>query len=409
MDTEYYLYSLGLIPLLTARGILPLLASALIARFGMEFGFLADRAGVEILAGLPEWLQSDAALITLALLAALEHRLNRSPDLAETLKIGDAELKAIVGVALCLLMVHGAPGELEASAAVLRESGWFSFSFASFWSLLIGGAVWVAASMRSHVYAVYAEIDPDDAMGIRGLLTRLESLFAGLGPLIFVIFPLLAVLAAMAAIVSLKIIERMLVRLDQKQRSTCECGKDVHLAALVCGYCGVANANAQAVGFFGQPNGRPAESAERQEQALRAKSRCPRCAERVSGRGFDVTCGRCDHAVFADQAAADGYLGALGRKLPMTLLVTTLFGLIPVVGLIPGIVYYRLNLISSLRAYLSWGRSVWTRWLVRLACLVLVLLQALPLLGALALPLMCLINFYFYHAAARKQSRSAFA
>ncbi|MEE9394280.1 MAG: hypothetical protein V3W41_17410 [Planctomycetota bacterium] len=401
MDIEYYLLSLGLIPLLMSRGILPVLASALVARFGPDIGFLAERNGIEIMAGLPEWLQSDASLIVLAVLAFFEHRINRSPELSETLSIGDAEMKGIFATALCLLMVFGAPSEVMASGVVVSQAG--LFSFATLWALMIGVAVWVAATARRGIYGLYAEMDPDDSLGIRKLLAGLESFFAALGPFIFVIFPLLAAVAAGFAVVALKLLERGFAGLDAKHRYRCECGVETHLCAIACGSCGVANPTPRGVGVFGQPRSKAARQDASHVQALREKKRCARCAEKLKKASFDVSCDRCRQAAFENVGAAEDYLLRVKRKLPATLLVSTLCSLIPVVGLIPGVIYYRLNLISGLRAYLPWSQAIWSRWLVRFACLLLVLLQALPLVGALSIPIMCLINYGVYAAAARRQ------
>lgn len=64
----------------------------------------------------------------------------------------------------------------------------------------------------------------------------------------------------------------------------------------------------------------------------------------------------------------------------------------------PGIIYYRLSLIASVRRYLPRHVGCLTRWGVRLLNLSLITLQPIPGLGALTLPAMCISNFYIYQA-----------
>jgi hypothetical protein len=111
---------------------------------------------------------------------------------------------------------------------------------------------------------------------------------------------------------------------------------------------------------------------------------------------------------FADNASLEGYLQTLRASLPKTLMVLFLLGFVPVLGLVPGILYYRLSLISSLRCYLPRTANFFSRWVVRLVNLLLICLQWIPLLGAVTLPLMCLTNFTVYQAALRRQGRRAF-
>ncbi len=61
-------------------------------------------------------------------------------------------------------------------------------------------------------------------------------------------------------------------------------------------------------------------------------------------------------------------------------------------------------MIGSLRGYVPRATGRLSRWLVRLVCLVLILLQPLPVVGALTLPLMCYANFAVYRAALQRQS-----
>ena len=92
------------------------------------------------------------------------------------------------------------------------------------------------------------------------------------------------------------------------------------------------------------------------------------------------------------------------EKLPRTLLISAAFGVIPVIGLIPGVIYYRLSLIASLRYYVPRSASMLSRWFARIVTFLMICLQPVPGVGAVTLPLMCLVNYWVYSATLRRQS-----
>ena len=81
--------------------------------------------------------------------------------------------------------------------------------------------------------------------------------------------------------------------------------------------------------------------------------------------------------------------------------VCFLLGLIPVLGVIPGVIYYRLSIVAPFRRYIPPGRGFLLRWGVRLAVLALVAFQWVPVAGGLAVPAMALLNYLAYRSAYR--------
>jgi len=80
------------------------------------------------------------------------------------------------------------------------------------------------------------------------------------------------------------------------------------------------------------------------------------------------------------------------------LLVSAILGIVPVLGLIAGVIYYRLRLVAPFRRYLTFGQSFVTKWLLRIILLALAILQV-SFGGIVAFPLMALLNFLFYRSA----------
>ena len=140
-------------------------------------------------------------------------------------------------------------------------------------------------------------------------------------------------------------------------------------------------------------------------QNLVARKRCGTCGERFPERRIDQECTTCGSAPFSSGADLDRYLARLQASLPKTLAVLLVLSFVPLLGLIPGVIYYRCSLIASLRCYLPRSSSILMRWTVRVINLVLILLQPVPLLGMITLPLMCLTNFLVYRSALQRQGR----
>ena len=94
--------------------------------------------------------------------------------------------------------------------------------------------------------------------------------------------------------------------------------------------------------------------------------------------------------------------------MPKTLGICFALSFIPVFGLIPGILYYRLSLISSLRIYVPLSTGCLMRWVIRIINLILLGIQWVPLLGSLTLPLMCLVNYQVYRKVLEGERRKHF-
>jgi len=69
-----------------------------------------------------------------------------------------------------------------------------------------------------------------------------------------------------------------------------------------------------------------------------------------------------------------------------------------VLGLIAGVICYRLRLVAPFRRYLTFGQSFVTKWLLRIIILALAVLQV-SFGGIVAVTLMALLNFLFCRSA----------
>ena len=115
-------------------------------------------------------------------------------------------------------------------------------------------------------------------------------------------------------------------------------------------------------------------------------------------RSADQLCGVCGTPAFAGQADFDDWLAGMDRKLPKAIGLSFVCGLVPLVGIIPGVIGFRLMVVSPLRRYMPRTVGCAARWGARMMNVILICLQPVPILGAVTLPLMCFVNYRLYRA-----------
>lgn len=396
MDLAYFITTLGLIPYFTSRAFIPLFATALTARFGSDVGFLAQGVmGIQLLETVPPWTTSNTVLWILGGFTLLEIVVNKSPEMRELISLTDSQLKAVAAASLCLVLAFAEPSRLAAPLA--RASLFGGLSWVHFWALSAGATVWFLATLRNSIYGFLAEMDEDDDLGLQRLLSWMEDGIGFVGVLFVVLLPMAALAVTGVTILGLYLMRKYLEHREETQKIPCPaCANPNAPCGIHCSKCNQLRPEVRQVGWLGTVRKAVATDLETHRFQLRAQKRCHHCGERLRGRQLDLRCQQCHSPCFAHRGELEAYVQCLQGMLPRTLLVLLLLGAIPLVGLIPGILYYRLSLISSLRRYLPRSTRFFSRWLVRGINLVLICLQPVPFLGAFTLPLLCLSNFRIY-------------
>lgn len=147
------------------------------------------------------------------------------------------------------------------------------------------------------------------------------------------------------------------------------------------------------VGWIGQPRPEPVTDPAAHRLALIKYRRCPSCATRLKKRAVQQACPSCATVTFTDIAQVNSFLRVLDRQLPRTLIVSGLLGLVPVIGVVPAIIYYRLSLIASLQSYVPASIGCFTNWVLQIVAIVLIGMQSIPGIGIFAIPALCLITY----------------
>jgi Zn finger protein HypA/HybF involved in hydrogenase expression len=391
-----FLQGLGSIGVFASRAFLPAFTTALLLRFGPYASWLAHAGLIPHIRDVPTWFTSDTALVILGILAALEIIAQRFPEAAAVLDAFHDYLKTGMAILTYLGVLNAT--DRAAAQQVINQAGVIDYLPV----LAVGAGVYLATQVRGAILGPLTEADEDDDLGLQGLIRWVEDLWAGLGSMALILFPLLTVAAFGLAALILVIIERRLEARGERARVPCvHCGQPIHASALACPHCHAPIKEPRDVGLLGQPKDRVADVRTLPFRLVAVK-RCPVCATRLERRAVEQVCGACGHRLMDDPDFARRYVGSIDRRVPTVLVVCFLLGLIPVLGVIPGVVYYRLSIVAPFRRYMPPGRGLLLRWVVRLAVIVLVAFQWVPIAGGFAVPAMALINYVAYRSAYRR-------
>jgi uncharacterized membrane protein len=232
MSLPLLIQGLGSIGIFSSRAFLPAFATALLLRFGPQVPWLAHAGLIPQVRDVPTWFTSDAALVILGLLAILELVAERFPEAQAVLDEVHVYLKTGMAVLTYLGVLNAT--DRAAARGVIHQAGVIDYLPV----LAIGAGVYLAAQARGAVLGPLAEADEDDDLGLQGLIRWVEDLWAGLGPVALIIFPLLTVAAFGIAALILVVIERRLESRGERAKVPCvNCGQPIHASAPSCPHC----------------------------------------------------------------------------------------------------------------------------------------------------------------------------
>jgi hypothetical protein len=393
MGSAFLIHSLVTTPFFAARAFLATFLVALTCRFAPDLAPHLDTDTLKLLQAAPWWFVHDVTLWVLGGLSALEFAATKDPDARALMAEIDPLLKGGFSFATTV-------GLVNAQDAALMQPALSGFDPILLWALVPATVTVLMARTRAKLLTSLFEVDGDDALGVQKLTIWLEDFFVIGGVLVAALLPILALLLFLGSLGLLAAARLAIAWLDDRTMAPClSCGEAVHPTAPTCGSCGTTMQAPVQVGVFGQAKKQTVGSLDAHRRELVLRGRCGHCAERLKKRTPDQSCPRCGTPAFASPEAFDAWLKQISRKLPMTLGVSALFGLIPLVGIIPGVIYIRLNLIAPMRRYTPRALGCMTRWLTRGVNFMLIVLQPVPGLGAATLPLIAYTNYRMYRAA----------
>jgi len=393
------IHGVGSVGPFQSRVFLPALATALILRFGPEVPIIHDTGILEQMAGGDlkqlSWFTSDLMLMILGALSLLEVAATKNPDAAALLREVDPYLKP--GMATLGYMGFVSAIDAQKMSDVLETAPQAAGAVDLLPALCVGGATYVAVTLRRGATEGMLEADPDDDTGVQGLISWANDVWAFFGVWLLVLVPLLIVGITGGLILLFYWLKRRAHKKDEQSKAPCpECEQPVYNCAMACGHCGHEVERPRKIGFFGQSLADPTPSPETHPYRLAEKKRCPVCAARLTQRDPKQTCPDCGHRLMHDPAFAQRYTQRVTNRLPLVLVICAVLSLIPIVGLIPGVIVYRVALVGPFRRYVPRLRNMTTRWGIRLLFLVLVFVQIMPGINAIVVPIMALVNYTAY-------------
>ena len=379
-----------------SRAFLPAFTTACLLRFGPEISWLADSGVLQSVSGTPTWFTHNFTLVALGILALVELGATKSPDLRVLLNEFDGYLKG----GMSLLTTLGLVGSTDAEFVqqITQQAGFAPMLT----SLPVMACTVFLNTVRQKFLAIFLEADEDDSLGVQGMFAWLEDLWVVGGLIFLVLFPFVMLLLIAATFGALALLRRAAERREEQSKTACgKCNQLMYPSAVRCGNCKHPSPTSKSVGFFGQSTDRPADLAFHRFQLV-AKKRCPSCATRFQDRTPMQVCGHCGEKLLLDEQFQRQYVAFISKRLPSVLAISFLCSLIPVVGLIPGVVLYRFQLVAPFRQYTPRGQAMLLRWALRIGNFILICFQWIPLAGSVVVPAMALASFLSYRGMYRR-------
>lgn len=388
--------------LFASRAFVSAFAVAACLKFGPSIAIVQNSGILQQIdpTTIPSWFTHDITVTILGVLALLEIAATKSADARQLLNEVDAFLKS--GVSFVSTLAATGIITAQDEDVIKQIISWQEPVRAGLGDdatnvVIAGftaGGVYFASIARRNLLGVLMEADPDDDTMVGGLLSWLEDLWALLGTLLLILFPLVMLAITGVILALLAMLQWRARRRDAKSKSPCaNCGALMYRSAMACPSCRTPSEAVHAVSWLGGSKESLAEDRAAQPAHLIQKQRCPVCATSLNAGRVRQACAACRHEVFADNAESQAYLTALDRRYPLVLMITAALSLIPIVGLIPAIVVYRLRLIAPLRRYLPMCRRVPMGCALKLLFMVLIWVQVIPGVGAIAVPIMASISY----------------
>lgn len=394
MDFSALLYSLGLSGFFSSRAFLPAFATSLALKYGDHLPWLKNLEFIQNAAQTPSWITNDWVVLTLGILAAAELLAEKSPELRELMEEGSVYAKTILSAATAFGLLSAS--DAEAATGIISMASVLDVVPAA----LTGGITFFLSSVRNGFVTTISEADDDDSLGVRGASSWIEELWAFFGVWLLLVAPLAVVVLLGLVFGGIWLLQKRYERKQEASKIACpNCQARIHAFATACFACGAPVAAPRKLGVLGGTLDETEASVDAQKVRLLELKRSPVSGDKVSGRGVDLVCPTDQVTLFADPRLTRRYIETVDARLLKVVVFSGLVSLIPVIGLIIGVVYYRFQLVAPYRRYLRFGKGIAMRWLVRLAFLLLILLQFVPVLGGLAVPLMALISHRFYRSA----------
>lgn len=253
----------------------------------------------------------------------------------------------------------------------------------------------IFALLRGEIRSVASLLPGLKESGAAQATSLFEAVLVVLGVFIAFLFPVVG-LVLMASLLAASVGIALTLRAEtiRRTRRPCvACQKPVHRSALSCPFCRTAQSEPASLGLLGMPRAdSPMKDLERHRVALLSRRLCAACAEPLIHAGTASRCGVCERPAFEDSAAVRAFCNAIDKHFFRMLPVLALVSAIPVVGMPAGLVIFRWSTGNALSRYGDWHGRIGSRILRGIALLAAFFFAQIPLVGAVLLPIVAVVN-----------------
>jgi len=394
------LYGIGSTGFFASRAFVPAFCTAAILRYGSQFPLLKQIPTLQATGLEPTWFTNGWVILVLGILAVAEIGATKIPEFHEAMDWIHKYARAGTAAASTFGVLPA--GDIRFVEQAIPQSGMVDIGL----SMIVAIAVWFSATLRNACMSFLADIDPDDDLGLQNIISWFEDGWSLCAVFLFFIYPLFMVILILIALGLLFAFRRYLEYLEEKKKIPCpNCNIKIYPSALQCQSCHVEIQYPKDLGFLGTAIDKPVSNRQTHLLLLTEKHRCPSCAVRLKDRKLPQICS-CGASILSIPEIQQAYLKRIQKRLPKALFISFLFSLIPLVGVVPGIIYYRLTLVAPFKSYIPPGRGLALKWLLRIIFFFLITLQLFPILGSVMIPTMALISYKVYRSYFIKQMGS---
>lgn len=379
MTTDTLLYIIGSSGLFASRAFLPAFLTSLIIRFHDQLPYLASlRIAVS---PSTSWFTHDVTIIILGLLAVLESLADKNNDIKFFLNEIHIYLKGFSYIVTNFSILD------PESAAIIQQLQRSGFDFAHIviilsLSILVGISV-----LKKKLIDFLLELDEDNSTGIHTLISWIEDFFNIIGIYILIIAPTLIIILTVLSLVILYVIQKSIEKRSEKKKVPCpNCNNPNHPSAPSCASCKMQFTNIKDINILGFALNNSITNLDEHKHKLLSVKRCPSCANLLKERKIKQTCSFCNTSIFSSEAEMRQYVQYIQKRLGKTLLLSAMFSVTFLFGVVIAIVYSRLSLVSPFRRYLSRWKTFSTRLVGKIIIFIMIVFHFL-LVPTILIPL----------------------
>ena len=312
---------------------------------------------------------------------------DKIPEIKQVMVVFDKYIKSGMAIATNFAL-------LGPDSMAIINSTQAGISFYQCWGIFCAGMVLLLAKIRAGLFDILFEIDDEDSLGINSIFSFLEDLWVIIGIVLVVVVPIVVFILVGIVFGVVYLIEKHYEKKEKKSFTICtSCKGKIHPSALACQHCQSPVETPLQIGILGKIKDEPVpDIKEHVFELIRAK-RCPSCATKFTRNKINQTCLACTEPAFGDMIKVINYTKYINGKVLCIVGISTLLGLIPIIGMILSIVISKIVLIRPYKQYLSVRKRIFGKWVLRFIGFILIVLQAIPFIGALSPPIFVFISY----------------